>query len=235
MWSGNGTGPGCYHGRDLLVPALCFKCNKIWLRKVSWTLIEKTQCPFGKGLVLTFLRGNKRDFLQIHISVLKGLLTVRWRFRGKWSPLEQKGGGGVCVCSGLSFSEIEAKEQGACVSCQWNLSGKTWCYLQGMHKTRPEAPQCLITVKGSVGTCLCSLACSIYVEIGDAAARFQSFALMGPAHILGGEEGAGGLRAYEVNRKITHLNDAFHWHCRFESLSDLILSVFPSITSHRCD
>lgn len=97
MWSGNGTGPGCYHGRDLLVPALCFKCNKIWLRKVSWTLIEKTQCPFGKGLVLTFLRGNKRDFLQIHISVLKGLLTVRWRFRGKWSPLEQKGRG-VCVC-----------------------------------------------------------------------------------------------------------------------------------------
>lgn len=27
---------------------------------------------------------------------------------------------------------------------------------------------------------------------------------------LGREEGAGGLRGYEVNRKITHLNDAFH-------------------------
>lgn len=96
MWSGNGTGPGCYHGRDLLVPALCFKCNKIWLRKVSWTLIEKTQCPFGKVLVLIFLHGNKRDFFQICKSVLKGLPTVHWRFRGKWSPLEQKGRG-VCV------------------------------------------------------------------------------------------------------------------------------------------
>jgi len=98
-----------------------------------------------------------------------------------------------------------------------------------MYKTRPEAPPCLITVKGSVGTCLCSLACSVYVETGDVAACFQSFALMGPAHILGGEEEEGGLRAYEVNRKITHLNDAFHWHCCFESLSDLILSVFPPI------
>lgn len=184
MWSGNGPGPGCYHGGDLLVPAPCFKCNKIWLRKVSWTLIEKTQCPFGNGLALTFLHRNKRDFLQIHKSVLKGPLTVHWRFRGKWSPSEQKGRDTcVCVCAGLSFSEIEAKEQGACVRCQCNLSGKTWCYLQGMHKTRPEAPQCLITVKGLVGTCLCSLACSIYVEIGDAAACFQSFALMGPAHI----------------------------------------------------
>lgn len=53
-------------------------------------------------------------------------------------------------------------------------------------------------------------------------------------HLRRGGRG-GGLTAYEVNRKITHLNDAFHRHCRFESLSDLILSVFPSIASHRCD
>lgn len=162
----------------------CFKCNKIWLRIASWTLTETTQCHFGKGLALSFLHRNKRDFWQIRKPVLKGLLTVHWRFRGKWSPLEQKSRGArVCVFSGLSFSEVEAKEQGTCMLCQWNLPGKTWCYLQGMHKTRPEAPQCLITVKDSVGTCLCSLACSIYVEIGDAAACFQSFALMGPAHI----------------------------------------------------
>lgn len=120
MWSGNGTGPGCYHGRDLLVLALSLKCNKIWLRIVSWTLTEKTQCHFGKGLALFFLHRNKRDFWRIHTFVLKELLTVHWRFRGKWCPLEQKSRG-VCLQDFLFLRQKPRNKALACCASEISL------------------------------------------------------------------------------------------------------------------
>lgn len=235
MWSGNGAGPGCYHGRDLLVLALCFKCNKIWLRIVSWTLTEKTQCHFGKGLALTFLHRNKRDFWQIHQSVLKGLLTVHWRFRGKWSPSEQKSRG-VCVCVFRTFffwdrSQGTRRLRALLVKSPWEDMMLLARYAQD--KTRGAAA--LDYCQGLSWNLPLLFGLQRLCRNWGRCCLLPKLCLDGSCPHLGREEGAGGLRGYEVNRKITHLNDAFHWHCHFESLSDLILSVFPSIASHRCD
>lgn len=75
-----------------------------------------------------------------------------------------------------------------------------------MRETRPEAPGSLTTVECSVETCLCPMACSVYVEIGDAFTRSKAL----PDQTCPGL--TLGKKVFEVNRKITHLNDVFYWH-----------------------
>lgn len=75
-----------------------------------------------------------------------------------------------------------------------------------MKETRPEAPAGLTTVECSVETCLYPMACSIYVEIGDAFTRSKAL----PDQTCPGW--SLGKKVFEVNRKITHLNDVFYWH-----------------------
>jgi hypothetical protein len=50
------------------------------------------------------------------------------------------------------------------------------------------------------------MACSVYVEIGDAFTRSKAL----PDQTCPGW--SLGKKVFEVNRKITHLNDVFYWH-----------------------
>lgn len=64
-------------------------------------------------------------------------------------------------------------------------------------------------------------ACGIYVETGDAFTRSKAL----PDQTCPGL--SLGKKVFEVNRKITHLNDVFYWHWQcFDSLTDSFFFFF---------
>lgn len=65
------------------------------------------------------------------------------------------------------------------------------------------------------------MACSVYVEIGDAFTGSKAL----PDQTCPGL--SLGKKVFEVNRKITHLNDVFYWHWQcFDSLTIFFFSKF---------
>lgn len=89
-----------------------------------------------------------------------------------------------------------------------------------MSETRPEAPGSLTTVESSVETCLCPMACSVYVEIGDAFTCSKA----SPDQTCPGW--SLGKKVFEVNRKITHGRDVLYWPGRALIVLQIFFSSF---------